>query len=76
RADETIQNVYGMFDFEQNLPRGIRVTGNVGLRGVFVRVKGTGLQTLNSIRVTPAFDAANPNAPGGFITQTFSQLVT
>lgn len=76
RADETIYNVYGMFDFEQDLPWGLRVTGNTGIRGVFVRVKGTGLQTLNSIRVTPAFDASNPNAPGGFITQTFSQLVT
>ncbi|MHA6718634.1 TonB-dependent receptor [Sphingomonas sp. RS6] len=76
RADETIKNIYGMFDFEQPIPWGIRITGNVGVRGVFIRVKGSGLQTITSVRVTSSYDPNNPNAAGGTTSQSFSRNVT
>ena len=75
-TDETIKNVYAMVDFEQPLFRGVRLDGNVGVRGVFAEVLGTGLLTLTSIRKTAAFNPATPNAAGGIITQSFSQNVT
>jgi TonB-dependent receptor len=76
RANETIKNIYGMFDFEQSLPWGLLFNGNVGVRGVFTSVQGSGLQTITAIRVTPAFNPADPNNANGIITQSFSQPVT
>lgn len=73
RASETIKNVYAMFDFEQRLPLGLVFNGNVGVRGVFVDVTGSGLQTITAIRVTPAYNPANPTAAAGFTTQSFSK---
>ncbi|WP_029937287.1 TonB-dependent receptor [Sphingomonas sp. UNC305MFCol5.2] len=71
RVQETIKNVYAMFDFEQKLPLGLVFNGNVGVRGVFANVTGTSLLTLNSIRKGPAFNPLDPNNAGGIITQTF-----
>jgi TonB-dependent receptor len=76
RAQETIKNIYGMFDFEQRLPLGLKFTGNVGLRGVFVNVKGSGLLTLNQIQKTASFDPLNPNNAAGIQTVSFVQNVT
>lgn len=76
RARETIKNVYAMLDFEQRLPLGLLFNGNVGVRGVFRTVNGTGLQTLNSIRTTPLYDPNNRDAPAGIRTISASQNVT
>ncbi|WP_404336939.1 TonB-dependent receptor [Sphingomonas sp. MMS12-HWE2-04] len=76
RANETIKNVYGMFDFEQRLPWGLVFNGNAGVRGVFTSTQASGLQTIGAIRVTPAYNPADPNNAGGFITQTYSRPVT
>ena len=76
RTDETIVNLYGMFDFAQRLPWGLEVDGNAGLRGIYANVKGTGLLTLNVIRTTSAFDPLNPNAAAGISTQVFQQNMT
>ena len=76
RTNETIVNLYGMFDFAQRLPWGFEVDGNVGLRGVYANVKGSGLLTLNIIRTTAAFDPQNPNNAAGITTQTFQQNTT
>lgn len=76
RTNETIINLYGMFDYAQKLPWGLQVDGNVGLRSIYARVKGSGLLTLNVIRVTPAFDQENPNAAAGITTQVFQRNTT
>lgn len=76
RVNETIKNVYGMFEFEQPLPLGLRFNGNVGMRGVFVTAAGSGLQTLSQIRVTATYDAANPNAAAGISTTSYAIPVT
>jgi TonB-dependent receptor len=76
RGSETIKNVYAMADFEQALPWGLRFNGNVGVRGVFVDTKGSGLQTLQAIRVTSAYNPNQPDAAAGFTTQTFAYPVT
>ena len=75
RANETIKNVYAMFDFEQRLPWGLLFNGNAGIRGVFRKVQATGLQTITAIRVTPSYNPATPDAAGGTTSQSFSQLV-
>ncbi|MGK6319426.1 TonB-dependent receptor [Sphingomonas sp. DT-204] len=75
RANETTKNVYAMFDFEQRLPWGLLFNGNAGVRGVFRKVKASGLQTITSIRVTPAYNPANPDEPAGITSQSFSQIV-
>lgn len=67
-ANETIKNLYATFDFNQRLPLGIRIDGNVGVRGVFTNRKASALQTLRVIRTTAAFDPANPNNAAGFVT--------
>ncbi len=74
RADETIKNVYAMFDFEQRLPLGLLFNGNVGVRAIFANTKATGLQTLRAVRVGPNFDPQRPNA--NIVAQTFSKIVT
>ncbi|MFD1786349.1 TonB-dependent receptor [Sphingomonas floccifaciens] len=76
RANETIKNVYAMADFETRLPWGMRFDGNVGLRGVFVDVKASGLQTIQAIRVTSTYNPLDPNNSSGFVTQTFSAPLT
>lgn len=76
QADETIKNIYGMADFETRLPLGLLFNGNVGVRGVFTTVKGTGLQTITAVKVTPAFNPADPTAAAGFTTQSFVQNIT
>jgi TonB-dependent receptor len=76
RIQETIKNVYGMLEFEQNLPLGLVFNGNVGIRGVMVNTAGSALLTLTSVRVTPAFNPTTPTAPAGIISQTFNQNVT
>lgn len=76
RTEETIKNVYAMFDFEQPLPLGLLFNGNVGVRGVFARVKGSALLTIDVITKTPAFNPANPNAAAGIFTQRFQQNTT
>lgn len=76
RTKEVIKNVYGMFDFEQQLPLGLVFNGNVGVRGVFTSVQGSALQTLVSIRTNSAFNPNDPNNAAGIVTQTFVQNVT
>lgn len=76
RTRETIKNIYAMADFEQNLFWGLRLDGNLGIRGVFANTKGSGLLTLNSIRVTPLFNPNDPNNANGITTVSFSQNVT
>jgi TonB-dependent receptor len=76
RTKETIKNVYGMFDFEQNLPLGLRFTGNVGVRGVFTTVEGSGLLTLVSIQPNANFNPADPNNAAGINTVTYIQNST
>lgn len=75
-SEETIKNIYAMVDFEQRLPLGLRFTGNLGVRGVFINRTGSGLFTINTIRVTPQFTTANPNAPAGIVTLSASQNTT
>lgn len=75
RVTETTRNLYAMFDFEQDLGSGMTFNGNAGVRGVFRNVKATGLQTITSIRTTPAYNPSNPGAAAGFTTQAFSHLV-
>ena len=77
KTQETIKNVYAMFDFEvDQLPLGLVVNGNVGIRGVMRDVKGTGFLTLQSITVTPSYNPLFPDAVGGTITRTFAQNTT
>ncbi len=76
RVDETIKNVYGMFDFEQKLPWGLVFNGNAGIRGVFTKDKASGLQTITAIRVTPAYNPLDPGNAAGFISQSFSKPFT
>jgi TonB-dependent receptor len=71
-ATEVVKNVYGMADFETDLPLGLLLNGNVGIRGVFVDVTGRGIQTINIVQPTAAFNPANPTAPAGMFTQAFS----
>jgi TonB-dependent receptor len=76
-TQETIKNVYAMFDFElDQLPLGLVLNGNVGIRGVMRDVKGTGFLTLTSISVTPNYNPALPDAAGGTITRSYSQNTT
>jgi TonB-dependent receptor len=72
RTNETIKNIYGMIDFETKLPLGLLFNGNVGLRGVFANVKGSGLLTLTAIKKTATYNSQLPNAAGGTTTQSFS----
>ncbi len=76
RTNETIINLYGMFDFAQKLPWGFEIDGNVGLRGVYTKVSGSGLLTLNVIRTTSTFNPLDPNATAGITTQVFQQNTT
>lgn len=76
RTRETIKNIYAMADFDQDLPWGLRLDGNAGVRGVFANVKGTGLLTLNSIRVTSLYNPNDPNNANGITTIAYSQNVT
>jgi TonB-dependent receptor len=76
RTGETIINLYGMFDYAQKLPWGFEVDGNVGLRGIYARVQGTGLLTLNVVRLTSAFNPLDPNNAAGITTQTYQQNTT
>ncbi|MDG5489738.1 TonB-dependent receptor [Sphingomonas sp. BGYR3] len=68
RTREEIRNVYAMLDFEQKLPWGLEFDGNIGLRGVFTKVEGTGVFVLRNIRTTAAFDPNNPTAAAGIVT--------
>jgi len=72
RSNETIKNVYAMADFSQDLPYGLVFDGNAGVRGVFGNVRGSGLQTITTVRTTAAFNPADPNASAGILTQRFS----
>lgn len=75
-ADETIKNVYGMVDFEARLPLGLLFNGNAGLRGVFARTTGSGIQRIDVVQRGPAFNPANPTLPAGLITQQFNLPVS
>jgi TonB-dependent receptor len=74
-SDETIKNVYAMVDFEQGLPLDTRLTGNVGIRGVFTTRTGSGFQTIILTQPGPNFNPANPTAPAGLFNQTFVSVV-
>ncbi|MHA6724286.1 TonB-dependent receptor [Sphingomonas sp. RS2018] len=76
RTNETIKNLYALVDFEQQLPYGLLFNGNGGVRGIFANVSGSGLQTINSTRVTPAFNPADPNNATGIIVQSFAYVGT
>ena len=67
-TDEKTRNIYGMIDFEQHLPLGLLFNGNVGVRGVFTKVTGTGSMTISSVRTDPT--------SGAQITQSFTQNST
>ncbi len=69
-TEETVKNVYAMFDFEQDLPFGLLFDGNAGVRGVFTNIRGEGVQLLRSIRVP---DPSNPTVVD---TRVFRQNVT
>lgn len=75
RVNETIKNVYGMFDFEQKLPWGLVFNGNAGIRGVFTTDQASGLQTITAIRVTPIYNPLDPNNAAGFVSQSFSKPI-
>ncbi len=66
---EVTRNVYVMADAEQDLPIGLRFTGNAGVRGVFTDVRGTGFLTL---RVRTYADPAT----NAFQDAVFRQNVT
>lgn len=72
RTNETIYNIYGMVDFEQQLPWGLLFNGNAGVRGVFTKVDASALLTINNIRTTALFNPLDPNNPSGIVTQSFS----
>lgn len=76
RTEETIINLYGMFDYSQKLFWGLQVEGNVGLRGIYAKVAGSGLLTLNVIRTTPSFNPLDPNAAAGITTQVYQENTT
>lgn len=69
-TEEAVKAVYAMAEFEQELPFGLLFNGNAGIRGVFTNVKGSGIQTLQSITVP------DPSNPAVINTQTFRQNVT
>lgn len=69
-TEETVKAIYAMTEFEQQLPLGLLFNGNVGIRGVFTNIKGSGIQTLQSITVP------DPSNPAVFVTQTFRQNIT
>lgn len=76
RTNETIINLYGMFDFSQKLPWGFEVDGNVGLRGIHTNVKGSGQLVLNVIRINQFFNPLDPTQAAGISSRFFRQNTT
>jgi len=81
RFSEKSQAAYLMTDFETdrvpftdwNLPFGLELTGNFGVRVVRTDVKGTGYMTFRSIRKTSSFNPLDPANAAGFVLSTLSQ---
>ncbi|WP_343519747.1 TonB-dependent receptor [Sphingomonas sp.] len=73
RTEETVKNFYAMAEFEQKLPLGLLFNGNVGIRGVFTSVKGSGVLTLTSIRTNGNFNPLDPGNTAGINTTTVRQ---
>lgn len=71
RSNEITKNVYAMADFNQPLPfLGLRLDGNVGVRGVFREVNSRGALELRTIRLV------NPSVPeGATYTLNYTQNV-
>jgi len=55
----------------RELPFGLTLDGNIGVRYVRTRVSGSGMMTLVSIAKTASFDPLNPNAVDGTVTNTY-----
>ncbi|VXC85289.1 TonB-dependent receptor [Sphingomonas sp. AX6] len=72
RTNETIFNLYGMVDFEQQLPYGLLFNGNAGVRAVHTKVDASALLTITNIRTTATFNPLDPNNPSGISSQAFS----
>jgi len=75
RVEETVKNVYAMAEFEQQLPFGLLFNGNVGLRGVFTTVDGSGVLQLTSVRTNANYNPLDPNNAAGIDTRTIRQNV-
>ena len=57
---------YLMTDFSvDGLPLGLEVEGNVGVRYVRTKVRGTGMMSFTAITKTASYDRDTPDAPGG-----------
>jgi TonB-dependent receptor len=79
KLKERTQAFYLMGDFDIDhvpftslaLPFGWDIEGNLGYRFVRTQVSGVGMMTLTSITPTASYDALNPTAPGGTITNSY-----
>ncbi|MEO7576558.1 MAG: TonB-dependent receptor plug domain-containing protein, partial [Massilia sp.] len=80
-VSERAQAAYLMTDFSldripftgQALPFGWELSGNLGYRYVRTRVHGSAMMNFSSIVKTAAFNASNPNAAAGIVTNTFAR---
>jgi TonB-dependent receptor len=66
--NEVNDAAYFMFDFDQELPLGMRFNGNIGTRYVITTTKATGFMTLAHTAVTAAYDPITN--PGAVVTTT------
>ncbi len=81
RFQERAYATYLMTDFETDrvpftnwqLPFGMELAGNVGVRIVQTEAAGTGQLTFQTIRKTAAFDPANPGAAAGQVSSFYRQ---
>jgi TonB-dependent receptor len=70
---ERASAMYLMGDFSVDLPYGLELDGNLGVRYVRTRVDGTGMMTFVAITKTDTYDPFNRDAPGGTVTTKVSQ---
>jgi TonB-dependent receptor len=83
-AKERTEAAYVMADFgldhipftDRELPFGWDLEGNMGYRYVRTKVHGTGQMSFTSIVETASYDPANPTAPGGTVTSTYTKNAT
>lgn len=75
KALEKYTSWYWMTEFEQQLPLNMELNGNLGMRMLKTEVSGSGYVGLTYTLKTPAFNPADPTAPAGITTATFTKPV-
>jgi len=76
KALEKYFSWYWMAEFEQQLPLNMELNGNLGMRMLKTEVSGSGYVGLTYTLKTAAFNPADPSAPAGIATTTFTKPVT